>query len=155
VKIEIFREETPRFWLLMGKYFAYRSFAFEMGGWQFYTKPFSVWFIALDENDNVLGFCSAINEGRYYFFDNFYVNNEYRGIGTGSELHKIRDKEIKLLNKEIRVISDNPIQIKKYQQYGFIFNGNRGRYHKYKWNPNKASTTDKDGVSCAESMESK
>lgn len=134
ITVKIFKEETPQFWILMGKYFAYRTYASEMGGWQFYTKPGSIWFIA-HENRHVLGFCSAINEGKYYYYDNFYVNKPHRGIGIGSMLHDIRNAEIKALQKEIRVISDNPIQIKKYKENGFVFFGMRGKYHKYRWCP--------------------
>lgn len=129
--VKIFETETPEFWLLMGRFFAHRLYAHEMGGWQFYTKPGSVWFVLLVGED-VRGFCSAINEGKYFYFDNFYVLKEWRGVGYGSILHNARIEWANKLNMEIRVISNNPIQIKKYLEQGFLHVGWRGRYSKFK-----------------------
>jgi hypothetical protein len=36
------------------------------------------------------------------------------------------------MKQEIRVISDNPIQIRRYEREGFTFYGMRGHYKKYK-----------------------
>lgn len=145
-------EETTAFYADMGKYFAHRSYAHEMGGWQFYTKPGSIWFLAKSKGV-VVGFCSAINEGKYWLFDNFYVEKGYRGQGIASELHKIRCEVVFKTGKEIRVISNNPIQFKKYEQYGFIYYGNRGRYKKYKWNPDQDANPDSDALSYSKSLE--
>lgn len=150
--IEIFTRETPKFWMLMGRFFAHRSYAQEMGGWQFYTKPGSVWFVAIQEGE-VVGFCSAIEEGRYWFFDNFYVLTQHRGQGIGSILHEARMKHISKTNREIRVISNNPIQIKKYLQHGFILTGTRGRYSKYRWCPNQDAQIDTGGVAAPQPVE--
>ena len=152
--IEIFTYETERFWLLMGHYFAHRSYALEMGGWQFYTKPGSIWFVALIDGQ-VVGFCSAIHEKTHWFFDNFYVLKEHRGKGYASALHDIRMKHVSATQREIRVISDNPKQITKYYQYGFILTGTRGRYSKYKWHPHTAAYTHSNQVFATKSLESK
>lgn len=158
MNIEVFDSETPRFWLLMGHFFAHREYAREMGGWQFYTKAGSVWFVAV-QDENVIGFCSAINERHYWFFDNFYVLPAFRGKGVGSALHEARMDRIRPTGREIRVISDNPIQHRKYLQQGFGFDGMRGRYSKFKLQQNETSNSDKNAgacsslFSCAESVE--
>ncbi|TXH53477.1 MAG: N-acetyltransferase, partial [Desulfurellales bacterium] len=113
------------------------SFAAEMGGWQFYTKPGAIWLVLFDAND-VAGFCSIIPEKTHLFFDNFYIRKEWRGRGLSNILHDARIEFAKKTGREIRVISDNPIQIKKYLSQGFVADGMRGRYSKFKYHaPNR------------------
>jgi GNAT superfamily N-acetyltransferase len=115
----------------MGKYFAHRKYAFEMGGWQFYTKDDAIWFVLMQEN-NVIGFCSIIQEKTHLYFDNFYILKEYRSNGYSKDLFDARLTFAKSLKKEIRVITDNPIQMERYKNYGFKENGKRGKYTKFK-----------------------
>lgn len=128
--ITTFIEETPEFWQKMGRYFAHRSYAQEMGGWQFYTKPGSVWFVLTVANE-VRGFCAAIREKSYWYFDNFYVLPEYRNRGYATLLHRARWHYIQPTGEEVRVISNNAFQIRQYQHQGFVFTGMRGRYSKF------------------------
>lgn len=129
--VKIYTEHEDDFFAVMGKYFAFRDYAHEMGGWQFYTKKGSVWFV-LKQNCNVIGFCSIIQERNHIYFDNFYILAEYRGQGLSRILWDTRMKYALTMKQEIRVISDNPIQIKRYEEEGFSFYGMRGRYRKYK-----------------------
>jgi len=119
------------FWCKMGKFFAFRDYMHEMGGWQFYSKEGSIWFVAtIDEK--VVGFCSLIKERTHLFFDNFYVLKQYRGQRILSLLFEKGLKVALESKKEIRAITDNPIMIKKFGSVGFEYYGNRGRYKKYK-----------------------
>lgn len=119
------------FWSLMGRYFAFRDYAHEMGGWQFYTKQGSVWFVLMSGAE-VLGFCSIIQEKNHVYFDNFYMLAEHRGRGLSGLLWDARMKYALTMGQEIRVISDNPIQWRRYEREGFKFYGMRGHYKKYK-----------------------
>jgi GNAT superfamily N-acetyltransferase len=129
--VKTYTNHEGDFFQIMGKYFAFRDYAHEMGGWQFYTKKGSVWFVLMD-GENVLGFCSIIQERNHIFFDNFYMLKEHRGKGLSRLLWEERMKYAKSMKQEIRVISDNPIQIQRYEKEGFAFYGMRGKYFKYK-----------------------
>lgn len=133
INVQVFEQDDqdPFFYAIMGKYFADRKYAQEMGGWQFYNKENSTWFIAFDRGE-VVGFCSNFNEKTHIYFDNFYVHKKYRGMGYSKILFEKRLSKAKEKQKEIRAIANNPIQIKTLIQFGFKLCGTRGRYYKYK-----------------------
>ena len=132
--VKTYTNHEGDFWATMGRYFAFRDYAHEMGGWQFYTKAGSVWFV-LRRGDDVLGFCSIIQERNHIYFDNFYMLKEYRGQRLSRLLWDARMAYARQMKQEIRVISDNPIQLRRYEREGFTFYGMRGHYYKYKlWN---------------------
>ena len=119
------------FWCKMGPFFAYRKFAHEMGGWQFYTKDSSIWFVAFIDNE-IVGFNSIIYEKTHNYFDNFYIMSAHRGKSISRHLHNKRLEYALQMNREIRVITNNPIQINRYKKNNFIHYGMRGQYHKFK-----------------------
>lgn len=129
--VKTYTNHEEDFWAKMGRFFAFRDYAQEMGGWQFYTKPGSIWFVLYD-CDNVAGFCSIIQERNHIYFDNMYVLKEYRGKGLSRMLWDQRMAYARQMHQEIRVISDNPIQLRRYEREGFTFYGMRGHYLKYK-----------------------
>jgi GNAT superfamily N-acetyltransferase len=129
--VRTYKNHEGDFWALMGRYFAFRDYAHEMGGWQFYTKPGSVWFV-LTDGKAVAGFCSIIQERRHIYFDNFYMLKEFRNKGLSRQLWEARMDYARSMRQEIRVISDNPIQIARYKREGFEYCGMRGHYQKYK-----------------------
>ncbi len=130
VVLMTYKDHEANFWELMGKYFAFRDWAHEMGGWQFYSKPGSIWFILIGD-PGIIGFCSIINEKTHNYFDNFYIFPEYRKRGYSKILWDSRWEYAMSLKREIRVISDNAIQIKRYEDCGMEFYGMRGHYKKY------------------------
>jgi len=130
-RIVVYKNHEDDFFEKMGEFFAFRKYAHEMGGWQFYTKDGSIW-IVLFVNNKVAGFCSIIQEKNHLYFDNFFMLKEFRGLGLSSELFKKRLDIALSMNQEIRVITDNPIQMKRYSKFGFEHYGNRGRYNKYR-----------------------
>jgi GNAT superfamily N-acetyltransferase len=137
-KIVTYTSHEDDFWHKMGPFFAFRSYAHEMGGWQFYSKPGSVWFVALLHNE-VVGFCSIIQEKNHIYFDNFYVEKEHRNNGYSTILFKARLDFALSMKQEIRVITNNPIQLKRYHDHGFMLYGMRGKYSKFKYNAGKNS----------------
>lgn len=130
--IVVYKDHECDFYEKMGCFFANRKYAFEMGGWQFYTKEKAIWFV-LFENGKVIGFNSIIVEKNHLFFDNFYMNKEYRGKGLSKSLFDARFEYAKAIGMEIRCICDNPIQVKRYNDYGFEQYGFRGRYNKFRY----------------------
>jgi len=135
-EIVTYKEQKEDFYSKMGYFFANRKYAQEFGGWQFYTKENAIWFVAYI-NGHVAGFNCIIIEKTYLFFDNFYIIEQYRGLGLSNKLHEKRFELAKQMNKEIRCICDNPIQIKRYIKENFTHYGFRGRYHKFKYNGNR------------------
>lgn len=131
MEVKVYYNHEGDFFEKMGKFFAFRTYANEMGGWQFYTKEGSIWFILVDD-DKILGFCSIIQEKGYIYFDNFYMLKEYRGKGLSKLLWKERMKVARAMKQEIRVISDKEIQFRRYEREGFEFYGMRGHYRKYR-----------------------
>ena len=124
-------EQNSNFYSIIGKYFAFREYAKEMGGWQFYNKDNSVWFL-LYVDDILAGFCCMFVENTHIFYDNFYIFKEYRNKGLSKILFDYRLKECKKYNKEIRAIVENPIQDKNYIRNNFEYYGNRGHYKKWR-----------------------
>lgn len=132
MNIYVYIDHEDDFFTLMGKFFAFRHYAHEMGGWQFYTKPGSRWIVATNEANEVMGFCSIIQERNHIYFDNMYVLKEYRGQGISRALFEMRMKVAEMMQQEIRVITDNPIQLKRYREAGFEEYGMRGKYTKFR-----------------------
>lgn len=126
-------EQNEKFYSIMGRFFASRDCAKEMGGWQFYNKDNSTWLLAYEGKD-LIGFCALFEENTHVFMDNFYILKSYRGKGYSRTLFDYRLKFAKGLNKEIRVITNNPFQMKNYERNGFTHYGDRGQYRKYKVN---------------------
>lgn len=136
-RVVVFPQHGKEFFALMGEFFAFRDYAQEMGGWQFYTKKGSVWFVALDDGGCVQGFCSIIQERTHIYFDNMYVLRECRGRWISRLLFDERLRYARRMGQEIRVITDNPIQLRRYRESGFLECGKRGRYTKFKLERNE------------------
>ena len=133
IDIVVYSEEMQtdeHFYSIMGKYFASRFFTKEMGGWQFYNKPNSTWFLAYVGNE-LVGFCAMFNEKTHIFLDNFLILEQHRGKGLSRTLFDYRLDAARKTGKEIRVITSNPYQIKNYERNGLTLTGNRGKYKKY------------------------
>lgn len=131
--IRIFTPETQdeKFYAIMGQYFAHRIYAQEMGGWQFYNKDNATWFLLFDDGV-LLGFCVLYNEKTHVFWDNFYILKQYRGQGNSRVLFDARLEYSLVIGKEIRAITDNPIQVHNYEKNKLEHYGQRGRYKKYR-----------------------
>ena len=129
--VVIYESHCDDFYAVMGEYFAHREYAQEFGGWQFYTKKGATWFVMLTMQREVIGFCSIIRERTHNHWDNFYFRKAYRGLGLSRKLYDLRQRYSDMERREVRVITDTPIQIARYERNGFVFAGMRGRYSKY------------------------
>lgn len=132
-KIEIFKEpdQTYHFYGLMGFWFSRRNMEDWAGEWPFYNQENSTWFLCLGESNQVKGFCSLFEKNTHYLLDNVYVIPEFRKQKIATELIHVTLFQWNK-SKEIRTITDNPVQEKIFKDHGFIFYGNRGKYLKYK-----------------------
>lgn len=131
IKIYPESEQNDVFWALMGRYFADRRYAKEMGGWQFYTEPNAVWFLIFDQDD-LAGFCAAFFRKTHVFWDNFYIFPAFRGRGLSRQLINARLVYCRAqTNKPIKSITDNPLQVKNYERINMQRQGQRGRYTRF------------------------
>lgn len=125
------------FYGYMGEYFANRKYANEMGGWQFYNTDNSIWFVYIDEQENVNGFCSAIINKTHIYYDNMYVLEKFRRNSISKELFKSRQYycETHYKKMQIRCIIDNmnTHHQKTVESNGFVYYGDRGKYKKYRY----------------------
>lgn len=130
--IKIYPEpaQDDAFWSLMGRYFADRRYAKEMGGWQFYTEPNSVWFLLFDDGA-LAGFCAAFFRKTHIFWDNFYIFPPYRGQGLSRQLIDARLAYCQTTTKPIKAITDNPRQVRNYERINMQTQGQRGRYTRF------------------------
>ncbi|NCB46831.1 N-acetyltransferase [bacterium] len=133
MEIRIFdsKDQDKIFYGEMGHFFADKKIRQEMGGWQFYNKPDSVWFICYDGSE-IVGFCAMYRESTHILFDNFYVLPCQRGKRISNLLFDARMEFCQKERMELRAITDNPIQMRHYERHCFEFYGNRGRYKKYR-----------------------
>lgn len=96
-----------------------------------YDESYAIWFIALDDNDKLLGFCTLFDKEKEIFFDNCYVLPEYRFKGFGRALFAARLERARLIqgNRKIKAITKNEIQASRYLKNGFRQTSKRGKYY--------------------------
>lgn len=126
--IRIFRADTQddNFYALMGRYFASLDIAKELER-QVYNKPNTTWYISIIRN-KVIGFASVCDCGKHYFIDNLYVIPEHRHCGTAREIIEyIVDDHT---DKPVKCIAVHPAALKIFDSFGFIEDGNNGKYKK-------------------------
>ena len=127
--IRVYRSECQGrdFYALMGKYFASLDVAKELER-QVYNKPKTTWYIST-VHDNVVGFASVYDSGKFYFLDNLYIVPLYREIGNASEIVKNIVEDF--TDKPIKCIAVNPCAIRIFENLGFVEDGTNGKYKKY------------------------
>lgn len=119
-------QQGEEFYALMGKYFASLDIAKELEQ-QLYNMPNTEWFIAYSED--VVGFASVRDCGKYYYLDNLYVVPQQRNMGTATEIVEYIIK--RFADKPIKCIAVNPYSIKTFERYGFERYGKNGKWIKY------------------------
>lgn len=126
--IRIFKSEyqDDKFYALMGRYFASLTIAKELEQ-QVYNKDNTAWALRMHRNE-VLGFVSVFDNGKYYFVDNLYVLPEARSRGIADEL--IAEIIDLYTDKPIRCIVCNPYALAIFKRYGFVEVGQNGKYKK-------------------------
>lgn len=134
IRIDVYPPEKidGSFFAIMGKFFANKEYAEEMGGYPFYNLPGkTTWFLMFVDN-NLVGFCAEYEEKKHLFYDNFYILKEERGKGYSKILFEYRLKHSLEKKKEIRALCSNPSQIKNYEENLFQVYGRKGHYLRYK-----------------------
>ncbi len=126
--IRVFKSEyqDDKFYALMGRHFASLAIAKELEQ-QVYNKDNTTWFLRMNRNE-VLGFVSVFDNGKYYFVDNLYVLPEARNRGIADEL--IAEIIELYTDKPIRCITYNPYALTIFKRYGFVEVGQNGKYKK-------------------------
>lgn len=110
------------FYIIMGKYFADRSFIKELDC-QLYDNNCD-WYLLYD-GENLTGFFSLEERKKYFYLDNFYVFEPYRNKHFGKTLIAFLPAFI-----PVRCISRNEYAIKIFKDAGFKEYGKNGRYTK-------------------------
>lgn len=116
---------NPKFYNIMGRYFADKRFIKEMDC-QFYDDGFC-WYLYY-QDDVLCGFASIEPRKGYYYLDNFYVFEQFRNCGIGTQIVQ----EILKDRCYIRLISKNPYAIKIFEKNGFQEYGHNGQYKRFK-----------------------
>jgi GNAT superfamily N-acetyltransferase len=119
----------------IGPYALNRSVTGELHDQQYgsiYDEPErAVWFIAVNNRDELLGFCTLFDREKDLFFDNTYVIPAHRRNGIGEKLFKARLEYAKggQNGRKIKGITQNEIQRDIYTKHGFQQASKRGRYY--------------------------
>lgn len=111
------------FYVIMGKYFADRSFIKEMDC-QLYDNNCE-WYLYYSDN-TLCGFASIEDKGKYHWLDNFYVFEAYRNKGIGTQIIE----KVLMDYSNIRLITRNENAIRIFKKFGFREYGQNGRYRK-------------------------
>lgn len=120
-------DQNKEFYAEMGKFFADRGIIKELDC-QLYNDKNTTWYISVNENyQEIDGFISIQDKGKYNYIDNFYVVSKYRNKGIGNKLLKevIKDYD------NIKLISRNEAAIHLFRKFGFEEYGQNGRYKKF------------------------
>jgi len=123
-------EDDEFFWSKMGRFFASPKVRNAVGGFMT-SGPAFTWWVAFDDNNNVIGFCAAKSEkgGKQAYLTYAYTLPEHRGTGVYSALFSARMEACLQwpgLQRTYAVCSKASIGMLKAQ--GFTENGNRGTF---------------------------
>lgn len=96
-----------------------------------YDEPHAVWFVALGEAGECLGFCALFDQdGKDMFFDHCYVLPAHRNQGVGKALFAKRMDYARRIQgpRKVRGVTRNDVQYQTYLKHGFRLANKRGRY---------------------------
>lgn len=132
-QLEIFypSDQKDDFYSVMGPHFASLEHKKELGGWQVYNMPGSIWFL-LFEKKELVAFCAFFEKKGYYYLDNFIVLKEHRGKNLSYLLLQNSLKELEnqgILN--LKTMTNNMVMKKVFEKVGFNQTGNKGSYMIY------------------------
>ena len=95
---------------------------------QVYNKPNTTWYIHTLKND-VVGFVSVCEYKGHCFIDNLYVTKLWRNTGIAKELIEYIVEDF--TDKPLKCIANNPKAIHIFEHYGFVEDGNNGKYKRF------------------------
>ena len=85
--IKIYNDKHKKFWGLMGPIFGSKEIRKELP--YIYHEKDKVWFLKII-NDNIIGFCSALEKEKEIVIGNGFVFPDNRGMGYFKELFEFR-----------------------------------------------------------------
>lgn len=94
IRVERLEHGDMDMWLALGPFFCDRSVVKDLGG-PIYSAPGVSWFVARQDNDEVVGFASLREANGVLWYDYAYVAPASRGKGVFGKLSKERDKQLR------------------------------------------------------------
>jgi len=125
IKLYTEQDQKDDFYAMMGPHFASLEHKKELGGWQIYNKPESVWCLGF-EGSFLVCFCGYYKQGKYYVIDNFVVLKGYRDKGYGTSL--LGQSLKKFAGHIIRATTNNVIQQHLFDKFNLKVSGKKGSY---------------------------
>lgn len=120
-------EQNEKFYGIMGPFFANKTF-FKIFGEPLHNEQNSTWFIAFNEEEKVIGFCTAFKKKTHTFLNQFFVLDECKSKGVGTALFNTRLAYLKGCG-EIRSMVKDERSIHLYRKNEFTIYGKRGNYN--------------------------
>lgn len=127
-------DRPPEFYAHIGPYALNRSVTKEMHDPMYghiYDEPHAIWFVAINDSGELLGFCTLFEREKDLFLDNCYVVPGHRRNGVGRALFAARLEYAKRIanHKPIKGITMNESQYRIYLEQGFTLTSKRGKYY--------------------------
>jgi len=120
-------DQDEKFYGVMGQHFASLEHKMELGGWQIYNKPGSVWFLIFD-GKILLGFC-ALYKSNICVLDNFVILKASRGKGYSKVLYQSVLNYMCENQLKVRVLSkEDGLLLGYFKTSGFNETGKKGTY---------------------------
>jgi len=135
IKIITTCSANDEFYKYMGQFFASKQIAKELGA-PLYNEDNYIWWLALNELDEVVGFCALELGGKSIILKHGYITELYRGIGLYKQIVNMACQYAKQQNKTIRIVVIQSLT-KYWTTQNFQKTGTRGKYNLMKWEPSK------------------
>lgn len=123
-----------RFYQYVGPFALSREVTKEMHDPQYgaiYDEEYAIWFILVNDDNELLGFASLFDKEKEIFLDNCYIPHKHRGNGYGGYLFEYRLNYAKGIagKRKIKGITKNDVQYHVYIKNGFTLASKRGKYY--------------------------
>jgi hypothetical protein len=125
--IKVFQHGSPELWVLLGPFLCNREVHKELSG-PICSAPGVTWFIEVEGDGVVIGFCSLRETDSAYWFDYGYVVPGRRKKGVFARLAKAREKYIaKLPERPVKIVVPER-RWKHYKSRGWSVQTQRGSW---------------------------
>lgn len=121
--IKQWTNEFPAFYLKIGPFLGRRKVISEMGG-PIYDEDGKLWFVAMKDNIEMVGFGALLTKGKYDYFCSAYTLPEYRGRQVHDKLVQARLE----VCQNIPATMAAPTTRKAYLRHGFKEVSKKGKY---------------------------
>lgn len=124
--IKVLQHGDLELWPLLGPFLCDRKVHKELGS-AIYSAPGTTWFLAVDKNGHVIGFCSLLETSTAYWYEYAYVTPDRRHKGTFRALAAARDKHVKGTGKPAKVAVPGRLW-PQYEARGWVMKTQRGSW---------------------------